>query len=153
MAKKDRFTKILAVIGTLLACFPILAPFIFSLIRYSRVNQFQIDYLMPAELFPLALLGGVLLFWAAVRARSHRGLIGWGLVVAAGMLIGSQALAVVTGLASGAREAAGWPWLLVLALLALYVLALLLIDAGGILLLGDLFRRRAPAVRPAPPAP
>jgi hypothetical protein len=55
-------------------------------------------------------------------------------------------LAVVTGLASGEAEAAGWPWALVLASLAGYTLALVAMGVGGALLLRDLFRiSRSPA--------
>jgi hypothetical protein len=49
-------------------------------------------------------------------------------------------LAVVTGLASGEAEPAGWPWVLVLASLAGYALALVAMGVGGALLLRDLFR-------------
>ncbi len=59
------------------------------------------DYLMPSELFPLA--GGLLLLWAALRARTGVGRVAWSLGIAVGALAGSQVLAVVTGLASGAR--------------------------------------------------
>jgi hypothetical protein len=56
------------------------------------------------------------------------------------MLVGGQALAVATGLASGAIEPAGWPWALVVASLVVFSLALIGIGIGGILLIRDLFR-------------
>jgi hypothetical protein len=102
--------------------------------------MFRFDYLMPAELFPVALAGGLLLIWAALRARSRQRLIGWGLVIAAGLLVGGQALAVVTGLASGETEPVGLWWALVLASLVIYTLALVDMGVGGVLLLRDLFR-------------
>lgn len=146
MAKNNTLTKILAVAGTVLVWLPLLAPFLFAVLIYARSSgvHFNFDYLMPAELFPAILLGGGLLLWAALRARSRRKLIGWGLAAAAGLLVGGQALAVVTGLASGAREAAGWPWALVLASIAGYWLALICAGIGGILLLRELFEK-APA--------
>ena len=100
--------------------------------------MFRFDYLMPAELFPAALVGGGLLMWAALRARSRRGIIGWGLGIAVGSLVGGQALAVATGLASGETEPTGWQWALVLASLGVYSLALVVIGVGGVLLLRDL---------------
>jgi hypothetical protein len=109
-----------------------------------RAGIFRLDYLMPAELFPLALLGGGLLLWAALRARARRWLIGGSLAGAVVLLFGSQALAVATGLAAGRIEPAGWPWALVLAALALYVVALIVLGVGGVLLLvRDLFRSQA----------
>lgn len=140
MEKKGVFTKILAVIGTVLVWFPIAAPMIFSLILLISRQVFRFDYLMPAELFPAVFVGGGLLIWAALRARSRVKLICWSLGIAAGLLVGSQGLAVVTGLASGKIEPTGWWWILVLTMLVIYILALICIGIGGILLLRDLFK-------------
>lgn len=79
---------------------------------------------------------------ASERARSHRRLIGWGLGLAVGLLVGGQALAVVTGLASGEREPAGVWWVLALASIVAYSLALVVISVGGVLLLRDLLKAR-----------
>ncbi len=98
---------------------------------------------MPAELFPIAMLGGGMLLWAALRARSRRGLIGWGLVIAVGMLFGGQALAVITGLASGETEPTPWLMALVLVPIGIYVLALVAVGIGGVLLVRDLFKHPA----------
>jgi len=143
--KRSVVTKILAVAGTILAWFPLLAPILLSTMMLAASGMWRFDYLMPAELFPAALAGSVLLLWAALRAHAYVRLIAWGLGLAAVMLAGGQGLAVVTGLASGEIEPAGWPWLLVLASLGLYALGVLLVAIGGALLVRDLFRRSAPA--------
>ena len=140
MEKKGILTKILAIVGTVLVWFPILAPILLSVAAITKERMFRFDYLMPAELFPATLVGGCLLIWAALRARSRRRLFGWGLGIAVGALVGGQALAVVTGLASGETEPVGWPWALVLASLAIYSLALVVMGVGGLLLLRDLFK-------------
>lgn len=140
MEKKGVLTKILAIAGTVLVWFPILAPVLLSVAVIIKERMFRFDYLMPAELFPAILAGGGLLIWAALRARSRRGIIGWGLGSAVGLLVGGQALAVVTGLASGETEPAGWWWALVLASIVVYSLALVVIGVGGVLLLRDLFK-------------
>jgi len=140
MEKRGALTKILAVTGTVLVWFPILAPVLLSLALFISRRIFRIDYLMPAELFLFALAGGALLILAALRARSRWALIGWGLGIAAGMLVGGQALAVATGLASGETEAAGWPWALVLASLVIFTLALVVMGVGGLLLVRDLLK-------------
>jgi hypothetical protein len=147
MEKKGSVTIILAILGTVLVWFPILAPVLFSGAAIIRARLFLFDYLMPAELFPVALVGGGLLMWAALRARSRQKLIGWGLGVALGLLAGGQVLAVVTGLASGETEPAGGWWALVLASIAGYSMALVAIGIGGILLLRDLFRAPRPPGR------
>jgi hypothetical protein len=139
MNKMGVLTKILAVTGTVLVWFPILATVVISASTIgSRV--FRFDYLMPAELFPVAFAGGGLLLWAALRAHSRRRLIGWGLGCAIGLLVGSQALAVVTGLATGETGPVGWVWGLVLAMIAAYALALVELGCAGILLSRDLFQ-------------
>lgn len=139
MPKTGLLTRNLAVAGTLLVWFPILAPLFFGVLFLLRRGFFRIDYLMPAELFLVALAGGGLLLWAAIRARSRRGLIAGGLAAALVLLVGSQILAVVTGLASGETEPAGLPWALVVGALALYILALVVTGVGGALLIGDVF--------------
>ena len=144
MEKKGVLTKILAIVGTALVWFPILAPVLFSVAVIIKGRMFRFDYLMPAELFPVALVGGCLLLWAALRARSRLSLIGWSLGVAVGSLVGGQVLAVVTGLASGETEPTGWPWALVLGSLGGYSLSLLVIGIGGVLLVRDLFKSPAP---------
>ena len=138
MGNKGVFTKVIAIIGTILVWFPILAPVLLSAFAYLRGGVFLFDYLMPAELFPLALGGGLLLLWAAIRARSRRAVIGGGLGASIALLIGGQALAVATGLALGATEPAGWPWALVIGSLIGFILTLVTVGVGGILLLKDL---------------
>ena len=120
---------------------PILAPILFTLVRLVQSGRFMLDYLMPAELFPLVLVGGGLLLWAALRLRRFRGLIGWGLGGAVILLVGSQALAVVTGLASGATQPGGWQWALVLGGLIAFILAVILTGVGGVLLTRDVFNK------------
>jgi hypothetical protein len=140
MEKKSVFTKILAIPGTVLVWVPTLAPVLFGGVALFTRGRFLFDYLMPAELFPVGLVGAGLLLWAALRAHSQRKLIGWGLVGVLVLLAGSQGLAVVTGLASGEIEATGLWWVLTLAGIIGYSLALIAIGVGGLLLLHDLFR-------------
>ena len=139
MANKGGLTKILAIVGTVLVWFPILAPIPLTAILFIQEGMFRFDYLMPAELFLVAMAGGALLLWASMRARSQLGLIRWGIALAAVMIVGGQAIASLTGLASGEIEPTGWPWALVTASLASYCLALVAVGVGGILLLRDLF--------------
>jgi len=143
MEKKGKFTKILAIAGTILVWLPMLAPAVFAVIRLIQARRFLFDFLMPAELFPVTLAGGLLLLWAALRARSRRGLIGWGLVAAVGLLIASMAVAAVTGLDSGETEEGGWQWALVLILFAGFWLGLLGVGVGGVLLVRSLYEHSA----------
>jgi peptidoglycan/LPS O-acetylase OafA/YrhL len=141
MQSQSVLTRILAVVGTALVWIPLLAPALFAAVFLAHSGMFRFDYLMPAELFPLALAGGCALLWAALRAHSRRVLIGASLGGAVALLFGSQAIAVATGLASGRTEPTGWQWALVLMMLALYALALAVMGVGGALLARDLFRK------------
>jgi hypothetical protein len=135
-------TKILAITGSILGWFPILAPVGLTLALFIDQHVFRFDYLMPAELFPSAFLGGVLLFWAARRQRSHDKIIGGALLLAIVMLIAAQGLAVITGLASGETAPGGWQMTLVLALLVVFWLALIALDIAGLRLAIELFRNK-----------
>ena len=137
----NRLTKGLALTGTALIWLPLLAPLVLAVGAWLGRGRWLFDYLMPAELFLVALAGGGLLLWAALRAHTRRWLIGTGLGGAAALLVGSQALAVVTGLATGETAPGGWAWAAVLAALTGYALALAATGVGGGLLLRDLFGR------------
>jgi hypothetical protein len=140
MRRGHGLTKGLAVAGTVLIWLPILLPFVLGFGVLAREGIFRFDFFAPAEVAPVALIGTILLAWAALRARSRQKLIGWGIGIAVVALIASQALAVVTGLASGETEPAGILWVFVLSLYALYPLALVLLGVAGVLLWRDVFR-------------
>lgn len=141
MEKKNVFVKALTGIGVTLVCFPILAPVLISAIAWAAGGVWRLDYLMPAELVPFALVGGGLLLLAALRVQSRwRNRVGWSLGAAVIALVGAQGFAVFSGLASGEVEPVGWPFGLVLALLAIYLLALTAMAIGGILLAREVFR-------------
>ncbi len=149
MQNKNAFTKFLAILGTILAWLPVVAPLFFGIVVLIRAGLFRFDYLMPAEGALLVLVGGLLLLWAALRARTLRALIGWTLGVAVLLLFGSQAVAVVTGLAQGTVEATGWQFAIVLGMLIAYDLAVVLLGIEGIVLVRRIFGRNQELGMPA----
>jgi hypothetical protein len=149
--RKSALTRVIAAAGAVLVWFPILATITTALAVSLRTRTLRFDYLLPAELFPAALAGGGLLLWAALRGRARVRLIAGPFALMTGLLVAGQVVAVVTGLASGAREPAGWPWALVLASLAGYAAAVSALGVAGLFLLADLFRSQ-PGSRPAPAA-
>ena len=94
---------------------------------------------MPAELFPIALVGSLLIFWSARQAHSHQKPIGWGLLTMIIFLFSSQRIAIATGLASGATPPTGWPFILTISLIILYSLALIETGTMGILLVKKIY--------------
>jgi hypothetical protein len=90
------------------------------------------DYFMPAELFFLVLAGWILLVVGSVlsqRTRIPVVIIG---LVAFGLLIGCQLIAVMSGLSSGAIPAEGFIWYLVLGMLILYDVLVIVLGIVGI---------------------
>ena len=140
MAKRDLFTKILAITGLVLVWLTVLAPVIFAIMSLIMGGGFRFDYLMPAELFIAALAGGFLLLWSALRARSYVKWISWALILAVLMLVGGQALAVVTGLADGTSGEGWFP--VVIGMIVLYDLLLVALGVGGWCLMRDLFGKK-----------
>lgn len=138
MKRKDAVNKGLAIVGTVLVWLPVLAPVLLGLAAYIAGRTFLFDYLMPAELFLLVLVGGGLLTWVAVQTHLHGKLIGGGLATAVVALMLCQGLAVWTGLASGDIEPEGWPLIVVMTCLGVYITAVLVVGVGGIWLLRDL---------------
>ncbi|MEN6523068.1 MAG: hypothetical protein ABFD14_05010 [Anaerolineaceae bacterium] len=139
MEKKNTLTKMLAIMGTLLVWFPLLAAVILSIAHLIRSGKFLFDFLIPAEIFYVILIGGALLIWAAVRAKTYWAWIIWSLVGAVVCLVASQGLAMVTGIASGTRPAEGFWWIMVMVLMGLVIVAEIIEGIGGILLTRKLF--------------
>ncbi len=140
MARTGVVNKMLVIAGTVLVWLPLVAPLVFAFIALFSGRGFLFDYLMPAEVFPVALAGGVLLLIAAFRLHSRRGLVGWALALAVFMLFGFQALAMALGLDSGAHQPEGWRFAVVIAGVIIYILALAAVGVGGVLLLRELFK-------------
>lgn len=140
MTYKGGFTKIQAILGTILVWFPILMPVLFSISRLIQTGHFNFDFLMPAEMFVFVLAGAGLLLWAAIRAQAWLKLIGWCAGLAVVFLVSSIGLAMITGLASGETEAAGWRFVLVVACMAGYIVMLVGLGVGGVLLTLNLLR-------------
>jgi len=139
--------KTLAVAGSVLVWFPIAVSILTGLTRSAEVGALRIDYLLPAELFPAVLIGGVMLVAASFLARSRRELVCWSFGVLAAALVLLFAETAVTGLASGEGEADGLALVAAVGLLGVYSVMVVVLGVVSVLLLRDLFdwgRRRRP---------
>jgi hypothetical protein len=142
METKNILTRVLAIVGTVLAWLPVLVPVLLAIMAFFARGRFLFDYLMPAELFLVALAGSGLLLWASIRAHSRTRFVVWGLIIAILMFVGVQWFAALTGLDTGETEPVGWIWGLALAMLVVHSLGIILVGVGGALLLSDLFKKR-----------
>ena len=133
METKGTLSKILAIVGTVLVWFPILAPVVLGFISLVADGIYRLDYLMPAELGILVFVGGALLLWGAIRTRLRRGIIAWGFSLAAG------SIAIL--ISFGDVELGSLEWAIAVGLLITYTLAIVVMGVGGILLWRDLFKK------------
>lgn len=140
MEKNQKIAKILGIIGMVLVWFPILATIMTSPIVSNISQKFRVDYLLPAELFPIALLGGILLFVAAWLSKSRKFIFGLLLGLKIFFFLGIVIVAQVTGLASGERASGDWATVLTMGMLGAYILCLFLLCIFSIVQVRDLFR-------------
>ena len=133
MNKRDALSKILTTVGILMVWVPILAPVFLGFISLGTNGIYRFDYLMPAELGLVIFIGGVMLFWVAIRAKSQRGIIAWGLGIAIG--------AITLLNTFGDVEPGSLRWAIVVGLLIIYSLAIVVLGVGGVLLWRNLDRK------------
>lgn len=133
--KKLSVRKALTVAGLILVWAPIVFPVALSAIKLIESGMFLFDFLMPAEMFLFFLSGAVLLFWVSLKIKHYVKHIGLGLLLAVVFLFGAQGMAVATGLASGGIEPKGWPLVVVLVTLFLYISAVIGVGVMGFYLL------------------
>lgn len=142
MRKNNISIRILAITGTVLLFLPVLTTILTGTFISIARHRLRVDYLMPAELGLLAVIGGGLLLLAAILSRTRLKQILVIYLVMLLMLFGSQAIAVWTGLASGAREASGWPFILVIGMLVVYALLTVVLGFAGVQLSKDLIKAK-----------
>lgn len=142
MRKNNISIRILAITGTVLLFLPVLTTILTGTFISIARHRLRVDYLMPAELGLLAIIGGGLLLLAAIISRTHFKQILLIYLLMIIMLVGSQAIAVWTGLASGAREATGWPFTLVIGMLVVYALLMVVLGLAGVQLSKDLIKAK-----------
>lgn len=141
---RNTAARALAITGTTFVGLPLAAPIALAAIALVATGAPRLDYLMPGELFFVALAGGVLLLLAALLAR-RRCLLVVILTVLAAVLIAAVDLAAgLTGIGSGEVPATGVPFGIVLGFYGLYVADVVALFVVGVLLCRDLFARARP---------
>ena len=132
IAKHDMWNRTLSVLGTVLVWIGLLAPVIALVWRLLQGEPVTLEGTVPIAFFVVALLGGALLLWAALRDRFYRALVIISLGVAVGSMVLGQGFAGVAGLNAGAGTPTGgravWRW----AMFAIYLASLVALGIGGI---------------------
>jgi hypothetical protein len=139
MSIKVNTIKACSIVGAIMVWIPILAPIIFSILFLLRTSMFRFDYLMPAELFPIALLGGGILLGVSIWKKTRIKSIAYCYIASILSLFLGQIFAVITGLAAGAIAPNNWQMVLVITSITCYVLLQILLGIEGILLTRDYY--------------
>lgn len=134
MEKKDVFSKIVTVIGSVLVWCVVLAPVVFGFFSLAAEGVYRFDYMLPAELGLFVFAGGFLLLFAAIRTRLHQKIIVLGL--------GTAVISVGILFALGDLEQGSLEFAIAKGLLVIYSLAAVVMGIGGALLWRDLFRNK-----------
>lgn len=133
MPKRQRLTRVLAIAGTTLLWIPPILMVVVTVGGAPKEVGWLPFFLVGAmDVFPVVLLGGGLLFGAALRARSHRKVVGWSLAAPLGSII----CGVVW---SQPLPTSGWSLVITTGLIVVYWLGLLLAGVSGISLVRSLF--------------
>ncbi len=140
---RDNMAVTAAIAGSLLVWPCLLAPFVLASLRLADGRGFAFDFLLPLELFPFVLVGACVLLLGALRGGRRYRTVGLGFAMTGGFLLLSQLFAIVSGLASGTTEASSWQGAVLGGLLVAYGAGLVILCAGGIVLLFELWTRPA----------
>ncbi len=138
MDKKDTFSKILTICGTSI----VLIPIIIQPVLYPKsLGEALFHYFLSMEFIGIVLAGGLLLFWAALRTKQCRGMIGWSLLVEVILLPTWLFVISFAGLVFTINENHDGSILStgLIIISALYILAVVLTGIGGIRLLRKLY--------------
>ena len=142
MTDKNVFSKVLASGGTVLVLMPIFFMLLTAVVGSIARKQILCDYMMPAELSILVLVGCGALLWAALREHTFVKAIVWTTGIAFLLLLGCQGLAMVTGLANGevgVEDAPGWV-AIITAMLIAYDVCVALLGYWGVRLSQRIFK-------------
>ena len=138
MIKLDKVALVCAVIGTILVWLPILIMLITSIIGSISAQMFLMDYLLPAEFFFVELIGWVLLVAASLMTQVMKIPVLITAILTPAALIIAMLVASLSGLMSGAIEAEGFIWMLILGMIGVYDILVAVMGVLGIKLIVDI---------------
>jgi hypothetical protein len=140
MGKHDALTKTLAVVGTTLLVLPLVAPLVLGLGLLGGPMGYRVDYLMPFEVYPIALVGMALVLWASIRAHARTKAVGAAIAVMLGGFALAAVAAQVTGIANSEEELEAWRYAVTIGFAAMSLLGQAALAAIGALIARDSIR-------------
>lgn len=119
------FMKNIIYIGSVIVWMPIFLTLFTSLIGSLNLKYFIIDYLMPAELFPAALIGSIIISYVSAVSKLYLKSSVINFIILILSFSGINFAAVITGLASGDYPPEGYRFVIVIFLLIIYILSVI----------------------------
>jgi len=119
------FMKNIIYIGSVIVWMPIFLTLFTSLIGSLNLKYFIIDYLMPAELFPAALIGSIIISYVSAVSKLYLKSSVINFIILILSFFGINFAAVITGLASGDYPPEGYRFVIVIFLLIIYILSVI----------------------------
>jgi len=151
MGKHDALAKTLAIVGTLLVVLPLVLPLALSLRSIGRPGGYRMDYLMLFEVYPVTLVGALLIVWASFRARLQKRGVGITIAIMLGALVLAGVAAQVTGIAQSVEQLETWRYVLTAGLGVVSIIAQITLAALGALIIKDLFTAQTGTAPPVEP--
>lgn len=142
MKGKKLFSLVLAILGTLLAWLPGGAVLLFDVFQWVRSGTARVDYLLPAEAFPVILAGFILMLWVALREKLMVKPLAWTFGAAIAAVLIGMLVAKLSGLADGLIEPQGFWWSVMLGMILLYDLAVTVLGFMGFWLIGGIIKKK-----------
>jgi hypothetical protein len=153
MSRRDATTKTIATIGSVVVALPIVAPLVLGLRFAGGPVGYRVDYLMPFEVYPVTVVGMILVVWAAMRAHAHRRGVWLSIAGMIGGILLAGISAQVTGIANSVETLARWKYVLTAALGAGSLVAQVALIVMGFLIVRDAGSAQPDATPPATQAP
>ena len=141
MRMKNVLAKIFAVCGAAITCGAVLFVLLTAAVGTFMAKHLLLDYLMLAEIFPIVVLGILLLFVASLLTKRLVRPFAYLSAAAVITLAGALLIASQSGLSSGAIPATGWQFALVVGLISLYDLLVVAIGVVGVVFAARLFHK------------
>lgn len=146
MQNKTYWVRVMIAAGIMIVLSPLLIMVLASAIHLFRSGFLVFDYLLPAELFPLVLIGGLLLLAVSLSQKMEQRLVGLGLAIPVLSLMLLIGYARLSGMDSSPDGPGTVQRVMIGLLMATYIAGLIVLAWGGIKM-----NRRISVALPASP--
>lgn len=132
MNNKTFWLRVMTVAGVMIVWSPLVLMLLTGIPRLFRSGMLQFDYLLPAELFPLLLIGGLLLLAVSLSQKLERRLVGLGMLIPVASLLLLILFANVSGMDKSPTSPTGFQMAMIAFFMIAYTAGVGLLGVGGL---------------------